>query len=131
MSRGAALASGRRAAERGMTDTCTVTYKTGATTQDETTGREVPVYGTRFTSKCKVQARSVSVQESEAGGRMVATSTLEVHLPISAPAVEVDDVVEVTAAAHDPQLVGRRFRVVAPVAKSHPTARRFHVEVEG
>ncbi len=131
MTAASVLARGRVAAERLMTDACTVTYKTGATTQDETTGREVPVYATRFTSKCKVQARSVSVQAVEAGARMVATSTLEVHLPITAEAVEVDDVVEVTASVYDPQLVGQKFRVVAPVAKSHATSRRFQVEVEG
>lgn len=124
-----ALASRQRRAERAMTDTVTVRYQSG-TTQDPNTGTESPSYTVRFTSKCKVQARNLAARAEEVGGRTATTVTVELHLPISAPAVEVGDLCEITAvgALSDVQLLGRTFRVVAPVAKSFATARRFDVE---
>lgn len=110
-----------------MVDSCTVTYATGASTQDPVTGTESPEYATRFTSKCKVQSRNLTAREAEVGGRTATTVTVELHLPFSAEAVEVGDVAEITDSA-DPHLVGRKFRVVAPVAKSYATARRVDVE---
>lgn len=115
-----------------MTDTVTVTYPdpSGATTQDPTTGSTTPAYLTRFTSKCKVQTRNLEARAEEVGGRTATTVTVELHLPIDAPAVSVGDVCEITAvgALSDMQLLGRKFRVVAPVAKSFATARRLDVE---
>ena len=112
-----------------MTDTVTVTYATGTMTQDPDTGSETPEYATRFTSKCKVQARQLQARQEEVGGRTATTVSVELHLPISAPAVEVGDLCEITAVGSlsDVQLLGRVFRVVAPVAKSFATARRFDV----
>jgi hypothetical protein len=126
----AALLSGRRSAESLMTDTVAITYPTGDTTIDETTGSETPVYATRFTSKCKIQTRTLQARQEEVGGRTATTVTVELHLPVSAGAVEVGDVAEITAvgALSDVQLLGRKFRVIAPVAKSFATARRLDVE---
>ena len=110
-----------------MSDQAAVWYKTGETVFDEDLGRTVPVWLVRFESKCKVQSRAVTVREAESGGRLVAVSTLELHFPVSAPLVVSDDEVEVTESL-DPQVTGRRYRVVAPVGKTYSTARRFHVE---
>jgi hypothetical protein len=117
-------------AESLMTDTVTVRRATGATTQDPDTGSTVPVYTDLFTSKCKVQARSLQALTAEAGGRTATTVRLELHLPVSADAVQTGDVAEVTAvgALSDMQLLGRKFRITAPVAKSFATARRYEVE---
>ena len=125
-----ALFAGRRAAERMMTDTCAVRYPTGTSTPDPDTGTEAPDYADRFTSKCKVQARNLQARQEEVGGRTATTVSVELHLPIDAPAVEVGDVCEIAAvgALSDPQMLGRKFRVVAPVAKSFATARRLDVE---
>ena len=115
-----------------MTDTATISYidPDNPTTSDPATGSDVPNYLTRFTSKCKVQTRNLVAREEEVGGRTATTVRVELHLPIDAPAVEVGDVAEITAvgALSDVQLLGRRFRVVAPVAKSFATARRLEVE---
>jgi hypothetical protein len=113
-----------------MTDTVAITYATGDTPIDETTGSETPVYATRFTSKCKIQTRALQARQEEVGGRTATTVTVELHLPVSAGAVEVGDVAEITAvgALSDTHLLGRKFRVVAPVAKSFATARRLDVE---
>ncbi len=114
-----------------MTDTFVVRRKTGDTTQDETTGRVVPVYADQFTTKGKLQMRGVTAQESEAGGRMVATTVPEWHTPLSAQVALNDDIVELTASLYDPQLVGTKVRIVRPMAKSHATARRYVVELDG
>lgn len=130
MSLASTLRAGRAAAERLMTDIVTVRYATGNTTQDPVTGSTVPEYADRFTSKCKVQARNLVAQDAEVGGRTATTVRLELHLPVDAPAVEPGDVCEVTAVGplSDPQLLGRKFTVVAPVGKSFATARRLEVE---
>jgi hypothetical protein len=127
MSAASLIARGQRAAEALMVDTCTVKYQSG-TSLNGTTGLEEPVYTTRFTSACKVQSRALVAQERDAGGHEATLVRLSIHLPISAGAVEVDDIVTITAATHDTQLVGRTFRVLSPVGKSFATARRIEVE---
>ena len=122
----------RRHAESLMTDTVTVTYldPNAEPVQDPITGSETIPPTTRFTSKCKVQTRTLQARQEEVGGRTATTVTVELHLPVDAPAVEVGDVCEITAvgALSDVQLLGKRYRVVAPVAKSFATARRVDVE---
>lgn len=126
MSIASLLARGQRAAETLMLDTCTVKYVSGSTLNGS--GIDVPTYTTRFTSACKVQERGVQSVERDAGGREATIVRTFIHLPVSAGAVEVDDVLTITAAEHDAQLVGRVFRVLAPVGKSFATARRLEVE---
>jgi hypothetical protein len=126
----AVLSAGQQAAESLMTDTVIVRRPTGTYTPDPVTGSDVPVYADQFTSKCKVQARNLVSREAEAGGRTVTSVRLELHLPLSAGAVQTGDVAEITAvgALSDVQLLGRKFRITAPVAKSFATARRYEVE---
>lgn len=127
MSIGSLLARGQRAAEALMLDACTVKYQSGVSFNN-TTGRDEPTFTTRFSGRCKVQERGVQSVERDAGAREVTILRTYVHLPISAGAVEVDDVVTITAAEFDAQLVGRVFRVLAPSGKSFATARRLEVE---
>lgn len=110
-----------------MVDRCTVKYQSG-TSFNGTSGLEEPSYTTRFSSRCKVQARELQSSERAAGGREVTLVRLAVHLPVSVGAVAVDDLVTITAASYDSQLVGRVFRVLAPVGKSFATSRRVEVE---
>ena len=56
-----------------MTDTCIVRRDTGDTAQNPTTGTVENVYTDLFTSKCKVQARSLQALTAEAGGRTATT----------------------------------------------------------
>lgn len=124
------LSSRQRRAERSMTDTCTVRRDTGDTAQDPDTGTVEPVMTDQFTSKCKVQARELVAQTAEVAGRTATTVRLELHLPLSAGEVQTGDVAEVTAvgALSDTHLLGRKFTITAPVAKSFATARRYEVE---
>lgn len=133
MSLASALHAGRRAAERLMSDTVTISYPdpSGATTQDPDTGTTTPVMLTRFTSKCKVQARNLAVQDAEVGGRTAEIIRAELHLPVDAPAVQPGDVAEITAvgALSDVTLLGRKFTIQGGTPpKSHATARRLEVE---
>jgi hypothetical protein len=120
----------RAEAEALMTDTCIVRRPNGLTAQDPDTGSEVPLYDDLFTSKCKVQARSLQALTAEAGGRTATTVRLELHLPLTADAAQTFDVAEITAvgALSDVQLLGRKFTIASPVAKSFATARRYEVE---
>lgn len=128
MSIGSTLARAQRAAEALMVDACSVKYADGSSF-NESTGREEPTYVVRFSSRCKIQSRDLDSVERDAGGHESTAIRVTLHLPVSAGLVAVDDVVTVTACVFDPQLVGRSFRVLAPVGKSFASARR--VEVEG
>ena len=110
-----------------MVDTCSVKYVSGSSF-NATTGVDTPTYTTRFSSACKVQARDLQAMERDSGGHEATLVRLTVHLPMSAGAVAVDDIVTITASVNDSQFVGRTFRVIAPVGKSFATARRIEVE---
>ena len=112
-----------------MSDTGIMRRPTGRTIQDADTGSEVPALDDLFTSKCKIQARNLQATSAEVGGRTAVSVRVELHLPTSAPDVQAGDVFEVTAVGtlSDLQLLGHKFRVVAPVGKSYATARRLEV----
>lgn len=115
-----------------MTDTCVIRYPdpTGATTTDPETLSETPVMLTRFTSKCKVQARNLVVQDAEVGGRTAQTVRAELHLPVDAPVVHPGDEAELIAvgALSDVTLLGRKFTISGGTPpKSLATARRLEI----
>lgn len=76
----------------------------------------------------KVQTTEALGNDADAGDRLVMVTRFRVDLPMSAPQAAVDDVWTPTASEHDPQLVGKRFRVVSLTQKSYMTARRLAVE---
>lgn len=82
----------------------------------------------KYSGKAKVQTTDTIGNASEAAERIVMLTRFEVHLPMTAPAAAVDDVWTCTASVLDPELVGRRFRVVSLLHKSLMTARRLAVE---
>jgi hypothetical protein len=126
----AVLTSGRSAAESLMVDTGVMRRSTGRTEQNPFTDEETEVYADLFTSRCKIQTRNLQASSAEVGGRTAVTVRVELHLPVTVAAVQTGDVWEVTAVdpISDPQLVGRKFRVIGPVGKSFATARRLEVE---
>lgn len=96
---------------------------------DPDTGQYAPAPGAlKYSGKAKAQTADALGNDRAAGDRAVMVTRFEVHLPISAPAADVDDIWTFTSSAHDPQLVGRRFRVASLMHKSYPTARRLAVE---
>jgi hypothetical protein len=82
----------------------------------------------KYTGIGKVQTTDALGNAAEAAERVVMVTRFSAHLPMSAAAAAVDDVITVTASEHDPQLVGRRFRVASLIHKSLMTARRLAVE---
>lgn len=122
------LMGGREAAEALMVDACTIKRRSGQTS-NPTTGDVTDTYAAaHYTGKCKVQSREVEVATPEAGEQTVNTLTLRVDVPMSATGITAGDVVTITAAVYDPDLVNRSFRVVAPFHGSLKTARRLPVE---
>ncbi|GLZ62873.1 DUF6093 family protein [Micromonospora sp. NBRC 107095] len=121
------LASGRRAIERLMVDQCVVRRDAG-TTYDPETGYATPNTTEVYAGKCRVQQQTASAGQRDVGEATVLLLRLEVQVPMSVVGIRVDDVVEVTASVHDPDLPGRRFRVRELAHKTHATARRFGVE---
>lgn len=109
-----------------MVDACTVKRASGSSF-NESTGRDEASFTTVYAGVCKVQSRDLVSSDSEVGGRSQVATRLEVHLPVSAAEAVHDDLLTITAAVYDSQLVGRVFRVVAPVGKSFATARRLEV----
>lgn len=121
------LAEARSAAESLMVDACTITRKTGTAT-DPTTGVVSDTTEDVYTGPCKVQVRDVDAQNPEAGDRAYTVLKLRVDVPMTVLGVEAGDVVTITSAVYDPDLLGRTFRVVAPFHGSQKTARRLPVE---
>ncbi|MEU4399777.1 DUF6093 family protein [Micromonospora orduensis] len=127
MSAAAVLVRGRAAAEALMVDACVIRRDAG-TTYDPDTGYPTESTSEVYVGKCRVQQQSASAGDRDVGEAALLLLRLEVQLPMSVVGVRVDDVVEVTASVHDPDLPGRRFRVRELAHKTHATARRLGVE---
>jgi hypothetical protein len=82
----------------------------------------------KYAGKARLQTVEAQGREAEALERTVMRAGFVLQLPMSAPAAAVDDVWTHTASDLDPELVGRRFRVVSLIHKTHMTARRIQVE---
>ena len=122
-----ALPELRAAAVSLMLDTCTVQAVTGVTT-DPLTGVDVPTYSTLYTGRCRVQTFQPQESNPEVGGATLTVQRYSVHVPVGAFVPAIGQVVTITAAALDPNLAGRAFRVVALLHKTAATAYRLGVE---
>lgn len=125
----------RRSAEDQMTDQFTVQRYTGKTVTDLDTGVDVQEMTQVAESKGKVQTSggiasqvvAASGDSSNVGG-IVPVWSLYIHFPITLTGLREKDVAVCTASG-DPDLVGRRFRLVNMQSeKSHATARRWNVQ---
>ena len=126
MSRDSALTRGRIAAEAGMVDACDIER----TVSESTSGGIVtPTTTDVYSGKCRLQVASSTEQGQAAkiGEAYRIVARKELQLPISAPQLQEGDLVMVTAAALDPQLVGKKFRVRDVLTKTHATSRRATV----
>lgn len=127
----AALAAGRQAAEQLMVDIFALTRPTGeGTVYDSATQSEAEATSSLGTSVGKIQSRSLVVTEAEVAGRTAGTVRIELHLPVTAPALRRGDLATMTATGPmtPAALIGRRLRVVGPVGKTWATAMRYEVE---
>lgn len=121
----------RTEAEGRMVDACTITRAgAGDTTFDPNTGLYTNAADSSiYTGKCEVQVSDgLSAQTTAAGGQVVTDLRVTVKVPMSVENIAVDDVVTITASLLDPDLVGKKYRVIGTFAKSFATARRLQVE---
>lgn len=125
MSANTLLVRAQAAAKALMVDACTIKHKTGEST--DAVGNVIPTYSTTYTGVCKVQQRQVEARPATVGEAAVFISRLELHVPVSVTGVASDDLVTITASAHDADLVGRTFRIRELAHKSFPSARRFSI----
>lgn len=119
------LERGRRAAESRMTSRATVRRKTGVTTQDPGTGREVPVWETVHTG---LSFRLGSGSSSDGGSRGVTVggvvfeeATAVGHFPADTTNLQDGDFLDVAG-----EWAGV-WRVVAAIAYNQKTARRIPI----
>lgn len=126
--RAAALARGQRAAEAGMADACIIRRVTGGST-DPTTAVHTKTYLSPdpYTGKCRVQSALARSQPHDSGEDYIRLLRLQLQVPVAVSGLQVLDEVTITAAAHDPDLVGRTFLIADLMHKSEPTARRVEI----
>lgn len=118
----------RRAAEHLMVDRCAVKRITGTTTNPDT-GATEDAYTTLYADQsCRLQTSGNWGRQAETGQAVLLIQTAQVQFPISVTGLAVNDLIDVTACAHDPEQVGRRLRVRDLPAKSHASSRRVMVE---
>lgn len=113
-----------------MVDTCTITRAgegQGAWNEADM-DYDPPPPTTVYTGRCRVQLSAAMANTPEAGERVMVVQRATVAVPVAATGVRVGDTVTITAAAHDPDLVGNTYRVRSLFAKTHATARRLEVE---
>ncbi|MEE8702051.1 DUF6093 family protein [Bifidobacterium crudilactis] len=125
----------RRSAEAQMTDRFAITRFTGAAITDPDTGVDTPEVLPVADTIGKVQTSggiasqvvTASGDSSNVGGNVPVWS-LYLHFPISLTGVREKDVAVCTV-SDDPDLVGKRFRLVnLQSEKTHATARRWNVQ---
>jgi hypothetical protein len=119
------LAGGRAAAERLMTDTCTIT-RPGARTWDAASGTYTQATTTVYSGPCRVRVLTPGDRTDQAGEEQVTTWRYLVSIPVTG-SVELDDEVTVNTSA-DSTLVGRVLRVRQVTRGSQITARRMVCE---
>lgn len=115
-------------AEALMRDTCTVTRPDDAQeVTDPVTG--VVAFGGAevYAGRCKIQTGQVQEATPDTAGRVVTVQRYQLHMPVDAGPVAVGDLVRITAAAHDGQLVGRTYRITATHHKTMATAQRTEI----
>lgn len=124
MSARSALEAGRRMAESLMVDSVSVSRPTGAV--DPITGK--PVTTVVYVGRAKVQTYEAFEKQPDLGGGTVTIQRYTIHVPVGGYVPRVHDVVTVTAATLDAQLVGRRYVVSGLLHKSYATSYRLLVD---
>lgn len=127
MSAADAVAEGRTQAELLMFDACIVD-RPGPVVTDPDSGVAAPSLSRIYEGKCKVQQTIAQSSNPTAGGHSFTVQSTRWDTPVSAGPFAVNDVVTMTGAVLDPQLVGRVYRVVELFHKSGATAQRVRVE---
>lgn len=127
MSIESALAAGREAAEARMLDACTMGRPGGAPITDPDTGVVTQQLDPVYTGKCGLQQTLAGAANPVSGGHKFTVQSSSLSIPVAAGPARVGDIVTITAAAQDPFLAGRTFRVEELLHKTNATAQRLRV----
>jgi hypothetical protein len=127
---GWAIGMGRAAANELLTDTVTVTRVSGAPgPMDPETGEPSPApTDTVYAGPGKVQTYEPYEATKTSAEHVYIEQRYQLHLPITAPRVDVGDTVTVTASQTDPLLIGKKYRVAGEHAKTWATSRRLLID---
>lgn len=121
------IARGRRRAEQKMMDSCRV-ERPGAPATDPVSGKVTRPAQVIYEGKCELQQTRTQATTPNNVERDFTVQETSWKTPVFAGPFDVGDMVYMTAAAADPQLVGRQYRVTEPFHKSLATAQRCGVE---
>jgi hypothetical protein len=129
MSAGGISARGRAAAERIMTDTCTVVRLAAKPTLNTETGRNEYAETVIYTGKCRVKAeRGTSVGDVGAGETATSRVTPIVSVPVTVTGIKAGDRVRLGDSSDDAQ-DNATLMVRAVQTGTFITARRLICEV--
>lgn len=128
MSAVSAILMGRRAAERKMVDTCTITRRTGQVVTDPVTGKVTAESIVVYQGKCEVQSKNSSTSSPEAGEHQFTVVSRQVRIPMGKAVIIDDDLVTLDASRLAPELAGKQYRVEGYTPDSFDTAARLPVK---
>lgn len=118
------LARAQTAALALMLDTGRIRRRVSEST-DPDTGIITPTYSVIYAGPCKVQQRQAIARPEVIGEAGVFVSRLELHVPVSVTGIASDDLLDLTAVAHDTDLLGRTWHIRELAHKSLLSARRY------
>lgn len=121
------LERGRKRALERMDSLCVIT-RPGAQVWDEENGEWVASTVTIYEGVCRLVDASTGGKKVAAGGQLLVITSPELHLPADAAGVEVSDLVELTACASRPAIIGERYMIRETVDGTQVTALRYKVE---
>ncbi len=125
MSRDSVLARGRAAALIGMVDACVIRRTAAGGTVDPVTGHPTQSTTQLYAGQCRVQQAQAQATAEDVGQDHLLLLRLEVQLPVDGTeGLKVGDQIEITAARHDQDLVGRIFLVHDLAHATEKTSRR-------
>lgn len=116
----------RQQAEARMLSTCTVRRMTGRTTQNESTGEEVPVWDVIYAGPMRLGTSTGNspTRTETISGVEVQRALNTAHFPVSALSISDGDLIDITAGEN----AGVVLRVVDAAWADQRTARRYPVE---
>lgn len=124
----------RAVAEAAMVDTCIV-YRDPQGSADDTfdaaTGLLTQAGGdqsTVYTGPCMLRTANIQGRRDDEGGATLARKLQSARVPVSAPVMLFGDILVVLTSTNDPQLVGRRARVLDVVVNTFAVTRRLQLE---
>lgn len=121
-----ALLRGQAFAQTTWVDACIIRRR-GAPVLDDFSGTTTSPSTTLYSGQCRVQQGIAQADEQDVGEDYQLRLRMVIQVPVSVTGIQVGDEVTITAATHDPDLVGRIFAVRDLFHKTHPTARRLGV----